>query len=333
MSVEKFHLVNKAQRGFDAIADALLDDDYEDDLLVDEEGNVYMLVDEEEIEKGIPKAIQARGTGGAYGTARRKAWRTGHQAARLNSGEKDAFGQALVDWRKARGAKARVEARDIVNGVQKADDSHRNAKLGAAGGAIGAAGLTALQAKKIANGYAFARAIGVPKNEMNRAMAGGLGRRFGAATGGGALGGAAVDYARSKNKVEKGLPSVQRNLLREAQKTGNFDRINSHWGHSLKIDNKRIGQEVAGKRGLYPHQEPITPDRALRLKSIGSDKAVRRKELLSEKTGKTGLRPSTIQPGKTVGESRNELAGIRESRLRSQRPVNIRGGTQNRPAW
>jgi hypothetical protein len=46
MSVEKSHLIRKSNRGFEAIADALLEDVYEEDLLVDDEGNVYALVGE-----------------------------------------------------------------------------------------------------------------------------------------------------------------------------------------------------------------------------------------------------------------------------------------------
>jgi hypothetical protein len=229
MSVEKFHLVNKAQRGFDAIADALLDDVYEDDLLVDEEGNVYMLVEEvEKSEKSRRYAANtAMGVGGAAGLAGAGIAGAGYRNVRLADKAKTPIeGMARV----LTGAQAMhlggltaaggagvgaaglaLRARNRKKGrIEKADDSHRNAKLGAAGGAIGAAGLTALQSKKIARGYAVARALGVPAKDMNRAMAGGLGRRFGAATGGGALGGAAVDYARNKNKVEKGLPSVIR---------------------------------------------------------------------------------------------------------------------------
>lgn len=60
MSVEKFHLVNKANRGFEAIADALLDEVYEDDLVVDEDGNVYALVGE------IEKADEPKASAGRY---------------------------------------------------------------------------------------------------------------------------------------------------------------------------------------------------------------------------------------------------------------------------
>jgi len=51
-----FQLVRKAQRGFDAIADAVLDDVYEDDLVVDEYGNVYALVELEGVEKNANTA-------------------------------------------------------------------------------------------------------------------------------------------------------------------------------------------------------------------------------------------------------------------------------------
>lgn len=157
MSVEKFHLVNKANRGFEAIADALLDEVYEDDLafdeddlVVDEEGNVYALVGE----------------------------------------------------------------------IEKADDPHRNAKAGAVGGALGAAGLTAYQAKELRQGHQFLRAFGISNKSIARAYGKGLGRRFGGAAGGGALGGAVVDYARKKNsKVEKGLPSVARQAMRSGKDT------------------------------------------------------------------------------------------------------------------
>lgn len=99
MSVEKFHLIRKAQRGFDVIANAVFDD-------------------EELIEKGIPKAIQARKTGGAYGTARRKANRAGRQAALFYSGKTTSVGRAFADERKARGMRAREEAREIANGAK-----------------------------------------------------------------------------------------------------------------------------------------------------------------------------------------------------------------------
>jgi len=51
MSNEQDYLVRKAQRGFNDIADAVLDDVYEDDLVVDEYGNVYALVELEGVEK------------------------------------------------------------------------------------------------------------------------------------------------------------------------------------------------------------------------------------------------------------------------------------------
>lgn len=248
----EFQLIRKAQRGFDAIADAVLDDVYDEDLLFDNEGNAYILVDEEDIEKGIPKAIQARGTGGEYGVARRKAWRTGHQASRLNSGAEDEFDRAVVDWRKARGAKARQAARDIANGA----------------------------------------------------------------------------------KVEKGLPSVQRAMLRAAEKTGDHSAINEHWAHSLKINNKRIGQEVAGKPQTYLHGGRTTdPARIARLKEIGTENAGRRKEYANRNGGKIGLGPSKANPGMNLKESTGALASQREAALRARRPVQIRGGEVNKPAW
>jgi len=98
MSVEKSHLIRKAYRGFDAIADAIYDD--------------------EDISKGIPKAIQARGTGGAYGTARRKANRAGQEAARAlatDAKKKNFLIRARGLERKVRGAEARDVARKIAN--------------------------------------------------------------------------------------------------------------------------------------------------------------------------------------------------------------------------
>jgi len=58
MSVEKSFIFSKAERGFDAIADALLDDVVEDEFLIAEDGTVYVLVDDDEVEKGLPSVLR-----------------------------------------------------------------------------------------------------------------------------------------------------------------------------------------------------------------------------------------------------------------------------------
>ena len=218
MSVEKFHLVNKAQRGFDVIADAILDDVYEEDLVVDDEGNVYALVGEiQKSEKSRRYASNAAMGAGAAGIAggaglagagynvmRRSKDLTGYR------GLGNALGGAglMVRGSHIAGAGAGVGAAGLglraynkkKSRVEKADDSHRNAKIGAGIGVAGAAGLTASQAKELRMGHALGRALGISNSSMNRAYAKGLGRRFGLAAGGGALGGAAVDYARNKKR-------------------------------------------------------------------------------------------------------------------------------------
>jgi len=84
MSVEKFHLVRKAQRGFDAIADAVIDD-HENDLLIDEDGNVYMLLDEEYVEKGLPFVPGVFETSGEKAAANAMASRNAKKAQKMKA--------------------------------------------------------------------------------------------------------------------------------------------------------------------------------------------------------------------------------------------------------
>jgi hypothetical protein len=98
MSVEKSHLIRKANRGFEAIADAYLVDD-EDDFIVDEDGNLYALV-----EKSLPsilrteagrKMVQAKSKGfGRFDSvvgAKMNMKRAGEAAARTSGQTRQGF--------------------------------------------------------------------------------------------------------------------------------------------------------------------------------------------------------------------------------------------------
>jgi hypothetical protein len=108
MSVEKSHLVRKAYRGFEAIADALVDDDGAD-YLIDDAGNVYALVDAVEIEKGIPGAMKSAGMFGlkpntqlterksAYVIQRKKAYDAGRERSIVEGREQRKLSRTNLD--------------------------------------------------------------------------------------------------------------------------------------------------------------------------------------------------------------------------------------------
>lgn len=265
MSVEKFHLVRKAQRGFEAIADAVLNDVVEDDLLFDDEGNAYILVDVEDVEKSDKSdnsnnlgrsaaklgGYTAAVGGGAYGLHH------GFKAAEINrglkkwkaSGRADASRVQQIMYDFARGAKnahlkhagigAGVAAAGVgVNAlanrdkkVEKSDKSRRyasNAAIGAGTAATGAGaafyGMGAYGARKTnREGHMLAHAINSGVADLGARTA-----AIGGGIAGAGLGLRAYNKKKSKlanrdKKVEKGLPSIARQAIREGKGTEAFN--------------------------------------------------------------------------------------------------------------
>jgi len=136
-------------------------------------------------------------------------------------------------------------------------------------------------------------------------------------------------HIRKDDDVEKGLPSVARQAIREG-KGANAFRQNGPMQF-------RMGANNAGKRASAGLSAGGERSHLNTIIDSGRNTKDHYRLLSGEKNvanrGKIGLQRSTINPGTTVRESQASLSEKREALLRSRRPVQIRGGEANKPAW
>jgi len=162
MSVEKSHLIRKAYRGFEAIADAVYDDVHADDLLVDDYGNVYVIFDEdvEKADHSNSNVVFGSGAVGAAGAGGFAAY--GHHQGRsskknLAEVESHLRGAKTADsWQKNGGNVYREFAEEAKHKAAKqlrhANTARSHVKYWAGAGAIGGAGglgIRAMENRKV----------------------------------------------------------------------------------------------------------------------------------------------------------------------------------------
>jgi len=208
-----FQLVRKAQRGFDAIADAVLDDVYEDDLVVDEYGNVYALVELEGVEKNANTATSLGAIPYVGGIAA-----PGYNASQARKGRKAAVA-------------GRTYGSQAVYG-------------GLAGTAAGA-GALALASRK-AGGLENAALAGLsPKAKLATLATGLTGSAYGARR--------AYQNAQKRGDiVEKGLPSVARQAIRAGQGSEAFGQNSAmQWRMGAHNAGRNVSSEVSRSGGSF----------------------------------------------------------------------------------
>jgi len=211
MSVEKSHLIRKAMRGFEEIADAVLDDVYEDDLVVDEYGNVYALVELEGVEKNANTATSLGAIPYVGGIAA-----PGYNASQTRKGRKAAVAGRTYGSQAVYGGLAGTAASAGVL-------AHASRKAG---------GLE----ENIAHGLS-------PKAKLAVLATGMTGAAYGARR--------AYQNAQKRGDiVEKGLPSVARQAIRAGQGSEAFGPNSAmQWRLGAHNTGRTISREISSPSG------------------------------------------------------------------------------------
>lgn len=208
MSVEKSHLIRKSNRGFEAIADALLEDVYEDDfednLVVDEEGNVYALVGEIEKSEKSRRYASNAAIGAGTGATAAGAGLAGMGYKVFRDADKIPEGPGQAN-------KKLVQA---ISGLLAAD---KGLKLAGLGGGYAAAGL----GLRAYNKKKSSVEKGLSPKQMKIARQAGNPKKIDAAD---------LATLRNRSGVAKGLPSVARQAMREGKQPFKSDAMQFRMG-------------------------------------------------------------------------------------------------------